>query len=119
MLRLKEGDSVRIVARAQTPADARAGLYFPHYGNLSGTVFKLYGKAETQQAAIEVDQSSLPADIAARHGEARKQMLAALRGDVKRSRNSSDADFYLRYVVLVGVGDLTRSPAARRVVEAA
>src|SRR5579871_2214874 len=60
MLKIKEGDRVRIVDRPPTPADAKSGLYYSHYRKLSGIVFKLYGSGTSAQAAIDVDLESLP-----------------------------------------------------------
>ena len=109
MLRLKQGDAVRIVDRVPTAADIRSGLYFGHYRNLSGTVFKLYGAGEAQQAAISVAVESLPQDVARRHHEIRDQLVATMIGAPKRLHSQGEeGGFALRYVVLVAVSDLQR-----------
>ncbi|HLV81158.1 MAG TPA: hypothetical protein VKT32_12800 [Chthonomonadaceae bacterium] len=110
----KEGDRVRIVRRPATPADAKTGLYYGYYGGLSGTLFKLYGRGEAAQAAVEVDLESLPEDVARRHLEVRDQMRAALTGAARRaSAPGAEHEFRLRYVLLVALTDLQRSPLAR------
>lgn len=111
----KEGDRVRIVSRPPTPADTKTGLYYGYYGGLSGTLFKLYGRGEGAQAAIEVDLESLPEDVACRHLEVRDQMRSALTGEAKRaSAPGAEHEFRLRYVILVAVSDLQRRAAPAR-----
>ena len=109
MLRLKDGDRVRVAARPATPADAKSGLYYNHYSNLSGTVFKVYGSGETAQIALDVDLDCLPEEVVARHLGLRDKMRAELTGEAKRmSAAGADCEFRLRYVILVSVCDLTR-----------
>ena len=112
MLQLKEGESVCIVERAATAADAKSGLYFGHYRNLSGTIFKLYGDDAAGQAAIDVDIASLPDDVARRHLETRDQMFSTMPVEArKQSAPGTPGAFNLRYIVLVGVSDLKRHTA--------
>lgn len=109
MQRWKEGDQVRIVERNTTSADSKSGLYYSFYAGVTGTLFKLYGNGPTAQAAIDVDIESLPEDVARRHMETRDRMLASLSGEARRqSLVGGDHEFRLRYVILVGVVDLTR-----------
>jgi hypothetical protein len=109
MLRLKEGECVRIVDRPATAADLKSGLFYNHYRNLAGTVFKLYGTGETQQAAIDVLQESLPAELAERHEELTTQLRSGLSGAARRNSGpGGEQEFRLRYVVLVAVSDLAR-----------
>ena len=109
MLRLQEGEAVKIVERPAVAADAKSGLYFAHYKNLSGTIFKLYGSGETQQAAVDVDLETLPEDVSRRHLETRDAMYQSLTGDAKKqSAPGMPGEFRLRYIVLVGVADLKR-----------
>jgi hypothetical protein len=109
MLRLKEGECVRIVERVATAADIKSGLYFNHYRNLAGTVFKLYGDGATQQAAIDIAIESLPEELAERHREQTEKMRAGLTGEARRNGGpGGDNEFRLRYVVLVAVNDLAR-----------
>ncbi len=113
MLRLKEGDAVQIVPRTATPQDMKSGLYYNHYSRLTGTIFKIYGKGDTAQAAIDVDIESLPKEVAQRHHETRDSMLRSMNGDRARISTANDADFRLRYVILVAMNDLARLPVAR------
>ena len=113
MLRLKEGDSVRLCSRPTTPQDVKSGLYFNHYSHLTGTVFKIYGTGETAQAAIDIDIASLPEEVAKRHQETRDSMLRSMNGERSRNSSTSDADFRLRYVILVGMSDLARQTVSR------
>ena len=109
MLHLKEGEPVCILERPATAADLKSGLYFPHYRNLSGTVFKIYGTGETQQAAIDINIDSLPEEIARRHQETRDQMFNSQSPDArKQSAPGMPAEFHLRYIVLISVNDLQR-----------
>lgn len=109
MLRLKEGDAVQVIDRAATNADVRSGLFYNYYRNLSGTVFKLYGSGETQQAAVEVDQSTLPAEVIERHQATRNQMRGVTPGEAKRARTPVNVpEFHLRYVILIAAADLAR-----------
>lgn len=112
-LRLKEGESVRVNSRTVTPQDLKTGLYFNHYANLTGTVFKIYGSGDAAQAAIDVDIESLPIEVAQRHQETRDSMLRTITGE--RGRNTADAetDFRLRYVILVAANDLARHKGIR------
>ena len=112
MLRLKQGDSVKIVDRAATAADMKAGLFYNHYRNLAGTVFKLFGNGETQQAAIDVPLANLPAEMADRHLELTDKLRASLTAEARRgSGPGGENEFRLRYVVLVSIGDLVRCKA--------
>ena len=111
----KEGDRIRIVRRPPTSTDAKTGLYYGYYGGLSGTLFKLYGRGEGAQAAVEIDLESLPEDVARRHLEVRDQMRAALSGEARRaSAPGAEHEFRLRYVILVAVSDLQRRSAPAR-----
>ncbi len=104
---LKEGASVCIVERAATAADAKSGLYFGHYRNLSGTIFKLYGSGEDGQAAIDINLESLPDDVAKRHLETRDLMFNSLPAEArKQSALGTASPFRLRYIVLVGIRDI-------------
>ena len=109
MLHLKEGEAVRIVDRASIAADTKSGLYYGHYKNLEGVVFKLYGSGDAQQAAIDVALDSLPEDVARRHLETRDLMFNSLTAEArKQSAPGQPGEFRLRYIVLVNVGDLKR-----------
>src|SRR5580692_342239 len=110
MLRLKVGDTVCIVDRIPTSADLRSGLYYGHYRNLNGAVFKLFGAGDKQQAAIDVALDSLPEAVSRRHSEIKDQMRATITGMGKRHGPAQEDGFALRYIVLVAVADLQRRP---------
>ena len=113
MLRLKDGERVKIIERPAIPADTKSGLYYGYYGGLTGTVFKIYGSGENAQAALDIDLESLPEDVAKRHREVRDQMRSGLTGEAKRlSAPGGEQEFRLRYVLLVAVGDVTRKMTA-------
>ncbi|GAB4467428.1 MAG: hypothetical protein OHK0029_39380 [Armatimonadaceae bacterium] len=104
MAKLKEGDTVRIVAREQTNADQKSGLYYPHFANLTGTILKIYG----EEASVLVDREALPEDVRTRH-EAnqeteRQRYLDRLSEDARKQMESKE--FTLRYAVLVALSDL-------------
>jgi hypothetical protein len=108
MLNLQEGACVCIVDRPATAADHKSGLFYNHYRNLAGTVFKLYGTGVTQQVAIDVRHETLPPELAARHHELTEKLRAGLASEARRgSAPGGDNEFRLRYVVLVAVNDLS------------
>ena len=114
MLRLKDGDPVRIASRPATPADLKSGLYYNFYANLCGTVFKMYGSGEAAQIAVDVDLDCLPTEIAQRHLAVRDEMRSNLTGEAKRlSAPGAEQEFRLRYVILVAASDLSRRAAAK------
>ena len=111
--RLRAGDHVRITDRIPTPHDLKSGLYYSHFRGLAGTIQKVYGDL----AAVEVDHDSLPADVLKRHTEVRNQMFArwmeGLSPDVRRKLTPEQKQFNLRYVVLVGLGDVKKARQTR------
>ncbi len=114
----KEGERVKLVDRASTNSDIKSGLYYRFYADLTGTIFKIYGKGETAQAAIEVDLDTLPAEIQKRHEEQRSKMVNTLSGEAKRqSQIGGDNEFLLRYVILVSLSDVLRLPKPKAVKE--
>ena len=119
MLRLKDGERVRITSRPATPADLKSGLYYNYYANLSGAVFKVYGSGESTQIAVDVDIDCLPEEIIKRHLAVRDEMRSNLTGEAKRLSApgamrrgyAPEQEFRLRYVVLVAAADLSRKAA--------
>jgi len=104
----RKGDRVRISDRLATPQDLKSGLYFSHYRGLTGAVQKLFG----EEAAIEIDLESLPREILEGHIQTRNQMrdkwLAGLPDDQRRKLTPEQKQFDLRYVVLVGLQDVSK-----------
>jgi ribosomal protein L21E len=71
MPHFKPGDRVRLVTRAQTEEDMKSGLYYEHFGGMTGIVQKIYGP---QEIAVEIEPESLPQEIRQRHENVRDQM---------------------------------------------
>lgn len=110
----RAGDRVRIVDRAATPQEVKAGAFFDYYRGLVGSVQKVY---PTGEAAVEVELEALPEDIWKRHMATRDQMrerwLEGLSDDVRRKLTPEQKQFDLRYVVLVRTDDLEKRRAER------
>jgi ribosomal protein L21E len=105
--RFKEGDRVQIAEREATAEDVKSGLYYPHFGGLTGIVQKVY---ETGDASIEVDLTSLPEEVAHRHEEMRLTMqtkwLDGLSEEARNRLSDAERNFNLRYTLLTSVSDL-------------
>jgi len=112
MAAFKEGDRVRIVSRAATEEDAKAGTYYAHYAGLTGAVQKVYNKGEV---AVEVDHESLSKDLRKRHEDVRDQMktkwIEGLSEEGRSKLTEREKDFNLRYVILVAMTDLEKAGA--------
>jgi len=104
---IKEGDRVRVADRDATAEDMKTGSYMNHYRGLTGTVQKLF---PTNEAAIDVDQTSLTESIAARHLEIQEQMknkwLDGLSEDARTKLTPQERAFKLRYTILVSLKDI-------------
>lgn len=114
MSKFKTGDTVTIAAREQTPSDIKSGLYFPHYGGLTGSLLKVYG----EEAAVLVDRDSLPEAIRKRHEEnekaQRQRWLDSLSEEARNRLSANDKQFALNYAILVSVNDVAAGrPAAK------
>jgi hypothetical protein len=108
MAKLAEGDAVVIVARDHTASDGKSGLYYAHYGNLTGTILKVYG----EEASVLVDRDVLPVDIEKRHADNEKAMrqrwLDGLSEEARNRLTSTEKAFRLNYAVLVSLADLEK-----------
>ena len=116
-IRWKEGDLTKILDRPVTPRDAKTGLYFTHFKNIRGTIFKLYPARDanqTAQAAIDVDIDSLPDETRHRHLQERDRMVLQMNGGKRKRAVEGEEEFRLRYVALVAVEDLVRPPRSVR-----
>lgn len=113
MAKINPGDTVTITAREQTPADIKSGLYYPHYGNLSGTILKVYG----EEASVLVDRETLPSELRKRHEENEKAMKAkwldGLSDEARNRLTGPEKKFGLNYAILVAVNDLAPGEARR------
>ena len=109
---LAEGDFVRVAERDTTAADAKTGLYYPHYRGLTGTIAKVYGDGT---AAVAVRTESLPDEIRRRHeagsSAERQRWLDRLSDEARNRLSAAEKRFSLRYTILVAVADLTRAKA--------
>lgn len=105
----KPGDRVRLVTRAQTEEDVKSGLYYEHFGGMTGMVQKVYNPHEI---AVEVETESLSQEIQQRHEDVRNQMktkwLEGLSEEGRSRLSEREKDFHLRYVVLVASADLQK-----------
>jgi len=106
MAKYKEGDRVAVVAREQTAADIKSGMYYPHYANLHGTILKVYG----DEVSVLIDRDVLPAEILKRHEESekheRQRYLDRLSEDARSKAGQREKNFSLNYPLLVSVQDL-------------
>lgn len=112
----KEGDSVQVVDREATADDAKSGLFYNHYRNLTGVVQKPY--ETTEEIAVIVDEPSLSDAISTRHGEIRAAMKAkwldGLSEEARGRLTDAEKDFRLNYSILIAPADLRLiDPAAR------
>ena len=103
------GDPVQVADREPNGADAKSGLFYPHYRGLTGTVAKVY---PDDTAAITVDPVSLPDAMRTRHGagsEAQRQKwLDGLSDEARNRLSAAEKRFSLRYTVLVATTDLVK-----------
>ena len=108
MAKLSEGDPVVVAKRDQSAADVKSGLYYSHYGGLTGTILKIYG----EEASVLVDKDTLPSDMEKRHSENEKAMrqrwLDGLSEEARNKLSASEKAFGLNYAVLVSLTDLTK-----------
>jgi hypothetical protein len=91
MKKIKEGTYVRVTARRETPDDAKARFYFPHFAGIEGLVTGI----KDGLVIIEVDRATLHPAIRMRHEETEKS-----------------AGVKMRYTILVLMEEVT--PIARR-----
>ena len=96
-----------VAAREQTAADIKSGMYYPHYGGLTGTILKVYG----EEASVLVDKEILlPTEILKRHTENEKAMrqrwLDGLSEEARGKLSATEKAFGLNYSILVSLGDV-------------
>jgi hypothetical protein len=113
MAKINPGDPVTVAARDQTPADIKSGLYYPHYGGLTGTILKVYA----EEASVLVDRETLPVELRKRHEENEKSMKAkwldGLSDEARNRLTGAEKKFALNYAILVAVSDLLPGEAKR------
>lgn len=112
MAKFNEGDRVKVIARDQTNADIKSGLYYPHFANLRGAILKVYG----EEASVLVDRETLPDEVRKRHETTetseRKRYLDRLSEDAKGKLGQKEKEFNLAYAVLVSINDLEKDKSA-------
>ncbi|MBV9850124.1 MAG: hypothetical protein JO250_10665 [Armatimonadetes bacterium] len=110
---LAPGDPVCVADRDAASADAKSGLFYPHYRGLTGTLTKIYPDGT---AAVTVDPDSLPDEIRVRHraGSAaqRQRWLDGLSDEARNRLSAAEKQFSLRYTILVAAADLNKGDAA-------
>ena len=103
----KEGDRVQILDRDATADDVKSSLFYNHFRGLIGTIQKLYVNDE---AAIEIENSSLTEVIAQRHQDVQEKLktdwLEKLSEEARNRLTPQERDFRLRYTILVRSADL-------------
>ena len=119
MAKFKENDRVTIIAREQTAADIKSGMYFPHYAHLTGSILKVYG----EEASVLADRDTLPKEVLKRHEESekneRQKYLDRLSEEARRGAAEREKGFALNYAVLVSLNDLKPAPKATATKEIA
>ena len=107
MASLKTGDAVYVVERQPTPEDAKSGLYYSYFGNLGGTVNKVY---DDGSICLDIDIDSLPDGIRRRHEETEKaaklKWLDNLSGEARNRLSDDEKQFRLSYKILVSAKDV-------------
>ena len=105
---LKEGNQVTFADREATAEDAKSQLFYDFYRGLTGKILKVY---PTDEIAVEIDQDSLPSEVALRHREMQaaemKKWLDGLSEEGRNRLTPKERDFKLRYSLLVSANDLT------------
>jgi hypothetical protein len=108
MAKLSEGDPVVVATREQSAADVKSGLYYSHYGGLTGTILKVYG----EEASVLIDRDTLPHEMEKRHAENEKAMrqrwLDGLSEEARNKLTTTEKAFGLNYAVLVSLSDLSK-----------
>jgi ribosomal protein L21E len=114
MANFKSGDSVQITAREQLNSDIKSGLYYNHYGNLTGTILKVYSNDEV---SVLVDRETLTKEMRERHEQNEKAMkqkwLDGLSDEARNRLTTAEKQFGLNYALLVHASDLSISTVKR------
>jgi len=107
MAGLKAGDGVRIVEREVSQEDTKNGVYFRHFGGLTGVVDKVY---EDGSVCVDVDIDSLDSDMRKRHLQMqeaeRKRWLESLSEEGRGRLSAEQRQLRIAYKILVLAGDV-------------
>ena len=108
MAALKPGDSVVVVERDPTAEDTKSGLYYSHFGNLAGTVDRVY---DDGTVCVDVSIDALPDGIRRRHeatqNAAKARWLDSLSGEARARLTEVEKQFNLSYKILVSSKDVS------------
>jgi hypothetical protein len=110
MANVKIGDRVKVVDRELVPADAKGGLFYEYFRNLTGVVERLY---DDDTICVDVDVESLPLDIYDRHKEmeiaARDKWIAGLSQEQRGRLTEQDKQFTMHYKIVLKAVDVMPS----------
>ena len=107
MAPVKVGDRVRVADRETSAADAKRGLFYDYFRNLTGSVERVY---EDNTVCVDVDIESLPDDVLRRHKEvetaARDKWIQGLSQEQRSRLTEADKQFTMRYKIVVAAADV-------------
>ena len=124
MAAMKAGDRVKIIAREVTAEDVKTSLYFSYFGDLCGSVDRVY---DDGSVCVEIDLDSLNDDTRERHIEMqeneRKRWLENLSDEARNRLTAAQKQFSMSYKLLVSGKDLVPDkgpkPGAKSTAKAA
>lgn len=107
MAAVKVGDYVRVSDREATSADAKTGLFYNYFRNLTGTVERVY---DDNSVCVDVEIESLPQDIRDRHIEIqtmqRDKWINGLSQEQRNKLSEQDKQFNMSYKIVVSASDV-------------
>ena len=110
MANVKIGDRVKVVDRELVPADAKGGLFYEYFKNLTGVVERLY---DDDTICVDVDIEALPREIYDRHKEmeiaARDKWIAGLSQEQRGRLSEQDKQFNMHYKIVLKAVDVAPS----------
>jgi len=110
MASVKVGDRVRIADREASLTDAKSGLFYAYFRNLTGVIERVY---DDDTVCIDVSIDSLPLEVAERHQEmqtaARDKWIAGLSQESRGRLSEQDKQFKMSYKVVVAAVDVSPS----------
>ena len=107
MAPVKVSDRVRVADRDASAADAKSGLFYDYFRNLTGSIERVY---EDKSVCVDVDIDTLPEDVLRRHKEvetaARDKWLHGLSQEQRSRLTEADKQFAMRYKIVVAAADV-------------
>jgi hypothetical protein len=108
MASVKVGDRVRIADREASLTDAKSGLFYAYFRNLTGVIERVY---DDDTVCIDVNIESLPPEVAERHQEmqtaARDKWIMGLSQEQRGRLSEQDKQFKMSYKVVVASVDVS------------